>query len=132
VKEALAHLAGDYCVQSDWVANAKTERWGAALAHGATYAACFLPLTRSPLRLTIIGGTHAVIDHYRLAKHLTWAKNQLAPQDWRYDWSEAGPTGFQDSKPDWLGFWLMIVVDNTMHLLINHAALNWRNHDEAA
>jgi hypothetical protein len=42
--EFLAHAVGDYIIQSDWMAAEKTQRHGPALAHAATYAACFLSL----------------------------------------------------------------------------------------
>lgn len=120
MNEALAHLIGDYVVQSDWMATEKTSRHLPAAIHGATYAACFLPLTRDWRALAIIGGTHAVIDRYRLAKHVAWAKNQLAPARYRPPHTA---TGYSPEKPDWMGVWLMFIIDNTMHLLINHYAL---------
>jgi hypothetical protein len=117
--EGLAHLVGDYVVQTDWMATQKTSRWSPALAHAVTYAACFLPVTRSWKALAVIGGTHAVIDRYRLAKHVAWAKNQLAPAEYRPPHTA---TGYRD-EAGWLGFALLIITDNTMHLLINRWAL---------
>lgn len=124
VTPALAHLLGDYVVQSDWMANEKTKRHLPAVLHAASYAACFLPLTRSPRALLVIGGTHYVIDHWRLAKYLVWAKNQAAPKDWRYRFDDGGPTGYPRTTPDWLAGWLLFIADNTVHLLINQAALS--------
>lgn len=124
MSEALAHLAGDYLVQSDWMAAEKVKRTGPALAHAASYAACFLPLTRNPRAIAVIGGTHFVIDRWRLARHLCWAKNQAAPAAYRPDHT---PTGYGADRPDWLAFWLLIIADNTMHLAINRWALRrWR------
>ena len=122
----LAHLAGDYVAQSDWMAQEKTKRWIPALAHAATYAACHLPLTRDPVALALIGGTHAVIDRYRLARHVVWAKNQLAPAEYRYPWSEGQTTGYHHTRPDWMAVWLMILADNCIHLAIGAAVLRWR------
>lgn len=119
----IAHLFGDYVVQSDWMANAKTVEHGAAAAHAATYAACFLPLTRDPRALLAIGGTHFVIDRWRLAKYLVWARNQAAPADSRYPYSEAGMMGAPADRPDWLSGWLGFICDNAIHALINHLAL---------
>lgn len=116
----LAHMAGDYLVQTHHQATEKTRAWGPALLHAATYTACHLPLTRSPWRLAIIGGTHAVIDRYRLAKHVVWAKNQLAPVAYRPGHTA---TGYPEDTPPWLAVWLMIAADNTMHLLINALVL---------
>jgi hypothetical protein len=122
--ELLAHLAGDYLLQTHHQAQTKTSRWGPALAHAASYAACFLPLTRSPARLLVIGGTHAVIDRYRLARYVVWAKNQFAPEAYRPPLPTA--TGYPTGTPDWLAVWLMIAADNTLHMLLNHWALRSR------
>lgn len=81
-------------------------------------------MTRSPWRLAIIGGTHAVIDRYRLARHVVWAKNQLAPAAYRPGHT---PTGYPEETPAWLAVWLLIAADNTMHLLINRLALAQRS-----
>lgn len=121
MSEALAHLVGDYVVQSDWMAAEKTTRSWPAAAHAATYAACFLPLTRSWKALAVIGGTHFVIDRWRLAKHVGWAKNQIAPKAYRPPHTA---TGYSPDKPDWMAVWLLIIGDNTMHLAINRWALN--------
>lgn len=119
----LAHLTGDYIVQTDWMANEKTSRSLPAAAHALTYTACFLPLTRDWRRLAIIGGTHFVIDRWRLAKHVAWAKNQLAPKAWR---PAHTATGYSDERPPWLAFWLLIITDNSIHLAINELALTER------
>jgi hypothetical protein len=84
MSELLAHAFGDYVVQSDWMAAEKTTRHGPAALHAASYAACFLPLTRSWKALAVIGGTHFVIDRWRLAKHVGWLKNQAAPKHARH------------------------------------------------
>ncbi len=122
-RAALAHLVGDYLLQTDWMATEKTKRWAPALAHAATYTAAHLVVTRDPWRLAIIGSTHAVIDRYRLARHAVWAKNQLAPKSFRSSWAESKATGYKPDRPDWLTVWLMIIADNTMHLIINSLAL---------
>lgn len=122
--QALAHIAGDYCVQTDWMAGEKTKRWLPAIIHGATYAACFLPITRNPRAIAVIGITHAIIDRTRPVKYLTWAKNQLGPAPSRYAWDEADPaTGFKADRPAWLTGWLNIIVDNFIHMVINRCAL---------
>jgi len=117
----LAHLVGDYLLQTHHQATEKTRRWGPALAHGATYTLAYLPVTRSPLALLVIGGTHVVIDRFRLARFVVWAKNQAAPAAYRPPLSS--PTGYPASTPDWLAVWLLIAADNTLHLLINAAAV---------
>lgn len=121
----LAHLVGDYLIQSDWMANEKTKRWWPAIAHGVTYTLPYLFVTRSPWALAVIAGTHIVIDHYRLARHVCWAKNLLAPARYRYPWRECSGTGYHESRPPWMAVWLLIIADNTIHLAINAAAVVW-------
>ena len=118
----LAHMVGDYLIQSDWMAQEKTKRWWPAIAHGLTYGLPFLFITQSPLALAVIVGTHIVIDRYRLARHVVWAKNQLAPFAFRPPHTA---TGHGTARPDWLAVWLLIIADNIMHLLINVAAVVW-------
>jgi len=119
VRQLIAHLVGDYVVQSDYLAQAKTHRtdYGvrAAAVHAALYTACFVPLTRSPWRLAIIGITHGLLDHYRPLPKLIATKDWvLSPRDWNV------------TPPEQVPFWLHIVVDNTAHLVINEVALGWR------
>jgi hypothetical protein len=121
----LAHLAGDYLIQSDWMANEKTKRWWPAVAHAVTYGLPFLLVTQSPLALAVIVVTHAIIDHYRLARHMVWVKNFLAPRSYWHPWSECSATGYHQDRPAWLAVWLMIIADNTIHLAINAAAVMW-------
>lgn len=118
----LCHLVGDYVLQSHWMATEKTKRWWPAVVHGVTYTLPFLFITQSPAALIIIAGTHIIIDRFRLARHVAWLKNQLGPKATRPGHT---PTGFSDDLPPWLSFWLMIVLDNTLHLVINVAAVYW-------
>ncbi len=122
-REGLAHLFGDYVVQSDWMAKEKTSKSGPAALHALTYSACFLPLTRSPRALAVIGGTHYVIDRWRLARHLVWARNQFAPSQYRYRF-DSTPFGAPEGQPPWLAGWLLFLADNSVHLLINGWALD--------
>ncbi len=125
MKSLIAHLVGDYVLQSDWEAQEKTKRWFPAAVHAAKYTAAFVPLTRDPKALATIGFTHMVLDHYRLAKHVGWAKNQVAPASHRYPWSEGKENGgYSKNSPAWMSTWLMIITDNTIHMAINEYALN--------
>lgn len=122
----LAHAVGDYVVQSDWMAIEKTKRWFPAFIHGFTYGLPFLILTRNPLALAIIIMTHVVIDRYRLARYVIWAKNQLLqPRSWAQPWGECHKTGYSADRPEWLSVWLMIIADNTLHVGINTAVIWW-------
>ena len=167
----LAHLVGDYLFQSDWMAQEKVKKSTAALAHAVTYTLPFLFLTRAPLALLFICITHFVIDRWRLAKYVCWAKNWLAPK-WiprdvriegvkhialvydannpqeltpglvklyrreylrNYPWAECQMSGYRigegeeaslpGAKPAWMAVWLLIITDNTLHLLCNAFAL---------
>jgi hypothetical protein len=121
----LAHLVGDYLLQSDWMASEKTKRWLPAAAHAVTYGLPFLLATQSALALAVIVVTHAVIDRYRLARHVVWLKNQAAPRAFRSAWADCKVTGYGPEKPAWMAVWLMIIADNTIHLAINSASIAW-------
>lgn len=144
MEQLLCHLVGDYCLQSDWMANEKTKKSIAALAHVVLYTLPFLFLTQVWWQLLLIAGTHFVIDRWRLARFVCWAKNFMAPPhtcgcarfwcrgekdkagtDWWYPWSECSGTGYHESRPAWLAVWLLIITDNTMHLICNYFILGW-------
>lgn len=180
--QIVAHLVGDYALQSDWMAAKKTERsWqgrGAAFVHAVLYTLPFVLITRNWRALVFILVTHFVIDHWRLARHVGWLKNWLAPRWLRtvkavgengaeadieitvqpgvsigrpgslatvetadgkkftvwelyvrnLPWRKCSKTGYPDDKPAWMAVWLLIITDNTMHLLLNGVALYlWGN-----
>lgn len=113
--QLLAHLVGDYILQSGWMANNKTKRNFPALVHAITYTLPFLFLTQTPMAIGIIFGTHFLIDRFRIAHYVCLARNYLRPIK---TWSEE-----QGKCPDWLNFFLLVAVDNTMHLIINAMAI---------
>jgi Protein of unknown function (DUF3307) len=119
----LAHLIGDYILQSDWMAQNKNKSSLPALAHVIAYSLPFLFLTTSPAALLFIAGSHFVIDRFRLARYVCWAKNFLGPGN--RPWSECTATGYSTDRPAWMVVWLMIITDNTMHLICNAGALRW-------
>ncbi len=113
-------MIGDYVVQSDWMAAAKVHGQSkdarkAAAIHAALYTACFLPLTRHPLRLAVIGITHGLLDHYRPFPRLIHRKDALL-----------SPAAWPATPARDVPFWMNVVVDNTAHLLINELALSAR------
>ncbi len=122
MKRLLAHLVGDYVFQTHYEAVEKTAHWVPALTHAAKYTAAFTPLTTDWRALSIIGVTHAVLDHYRWAKHVNFTRNQLAPKDYRATSLTNG--GSPDSVPTGLATALLFITDNTIHLLINEWALD--------
>jgi hypothetical protein len=126
--QIVAHLVGDYILQSDWMANEKTKRSVAAAVHALTYSLPFLFFRPSLGAFAFIVVTHFVIDRWRLARYVVYAKNFIAPWGWRPSrapWSEYVATGYHQSRPPWMAVWLLIIADNTLHLLCNAAALRW-------
>ena len=121
--QLILHAIGDYFLQSDWMASNKTNKSVATLAHAVTYTLPFLLLTTAPLALLFICGTHFVIDRFRLARHLCWLKNW--PWPGCRPWGECNKTGYPHDRPEWLAVWLMIIVDNLLHVVLNGVALRW-------
>lgn len=129
----IAHLVGDYILQSDWMALNKSSKTWPCLIHVILYTMCFIPFA-SPMALTIIGVTHFMIDRTNAAKYLIYAKNFLNPKFKYFPWCWCNLTGYQDkpistskagSRPFWLTLILYIVTDNTLHLLCNALAIYW-------
>lgn len=150
--QLLAHAVGDYILQSHWMATYKTKQHFAAGVHAFCYSIPFLFLQPSLFALAVIIGTHFLIDRYRLARYLVWAKNHLAPfdtfetvlvpsmhdaaglggyvtqikidQHWK-PWEECSATGYSKDVPAWLSVWLLIIADNILHVLINGLAIRY-------
>lgn len=147
--QILCHLFGDYLLQSDWMANEKTKKSFAAACHALSYSLPFLYLRPSLRAWAFITATHFVIDRWRVARFLVYAKNYLAPAyaieyrqvpsredaagpfgyvnqafvtDWWHSWSDCSTTGYHKERPAWMTVWLMIIADNTLHLLCNGLA----------
>lgn len=138
----ILHLIGDYITQSDWMAQNKTRSTWAAFCHATVYALPFLLIASLPA-FFVIWSTHLIIDRFRLARYVVWAKNViLAPALWRQltctcdalgrvnpnepmRWSNCSATGYPSEAPAWLSVWLLIAADNTLHLLINFLALEY-------
>jgi hypothetical protein len=123
MEQLLLHLVGDYLTQTDWMAQEKTKRSLAAAIHAVIYALPFWLLGPSALAFAVILGTHYLIDRYRLARFVVYAKNWTTNQALR--WEACKATGYPETAPAWLAVWLLIIADNTMHLCINYAALRW-------
>lgn len=127
MEQMLCHLVGDYLTQSHWMAENKTKRSWPCFLHCLLYSLPFLILGSWVAALAIFG-SHFVIDRWRLARVVVWAKNQMAPEietGHHANQFAACPTGYLASVPPWLSVWLLIVADNTLHLLCNYAALRW-------
>ena len=127
--QLIAHAVGDYVLQSDWMAQEKTKRPEVALFHAFVYSLSFICFFDGMSRRAwlVIFVTHAIIDHFRLARYVVWAKNWIAltraaPTP---PWSECKATGYPPEKPMWMSVWLLIITDNIMHVIINALALEY-------
>jgi hypothetical protein len=140
--QIVAHLVGDYVLQSDWMANKKTRYSIPAAVHALFYTLPFLFITLSWQALLIVAVSHFVIDRWRLARFVCWAKNfigwpptcygfscgtenHVTHFDWMYlAWRSCSATGYNKDKPPWMAVWLMIITDNVLHLICNAVALS--------
>jgi hypothetical protein len=150
--QLVAHLVGEYLAQSHWMATEKTKRTLAAAVHSVAYFLPFWFLHPSKAAIAVIVGTHFLIDRYRLARFVVFAKNFLAPREtviqtripnadelqgenghvtqlqirrnWP-KWEDAQATGYPSDVPPWLSFWLLIIADNTLHIVINGLTLRY-------
>ena len=150
--QLILHLIGDYVTQSDYMANNKRRCSVAAGLHAIVYSLPFLLIFQpSYLAGLTIVLTHFLIDRFGLARHVVYAKNIiLCPNqgvgtwpavmgllrseeetmrrqefDRKWSWENCKATGYPSEAPVWLSVWLTIIADNTLHLLINYAALRW-------
>lgn len=114
--ELLAHLIGDYVLQSGWMGLNKNKQSFPAFVHALFYTLPFCFLSTNVYALIIISGTHFLIDRFSLAKYVCMARNYICPIRL---WSSVN----EIEVPIWLGFWLNIIVDNTLHLVINALVL---------
>ncbi len=138
--QLILHLFGDYVTQSDWMAQNKAKYTFAAFCHATVYSLPFMAVASVNAWL-VIWATHLLIDRFRLARYVAWAKNVvLQPEfyEWafdsmrdhrlwniwpRYSWDNCKETGYPSDAPPWLAVWLTIAADNTIHLAINAAAI---------
>lgn len=118
------HAIGDYILQSDWMANNKTKSSLAAAIHAICYSAPFLLFRPSAAAFALILVTHFFIDRFRLARYVVWVKNSMDPGS--LPWMQCENSfGYPPDRPVWLAFWLLIIADNIMHVVINGAALKY-------
>ena len=123
MEQLILHGIGDYITQTDWMANEKTKRTWAAFVHATIYSLPFLLLTQSPLAIFVIWFTHLLIDRFRLARYVVFAKNWITNMS--LTWEDCKATGYPSTTPPWLSVWLLIIADNVMHVSINYAAIRW-------
>jgi hypothetical protein len=135
--QLVCHAVGDYVLQNHWMALKKTQSWPPALIHALLYTVPFAVVFGLVPALAVIGVTHAVIDRYRLANYWVrfWGtgcegwitrKIRLFRERRFHDGGvyvrDPADVPIEDAPP-WLGVWLMIIADNTFHVVINAVAL---------
>lgn len=120
----VAASVGDYVLQTQRM-QAKTTSWGWAFHHAAVYTLPFLVLTLDPLALLLIGGTHAVIDRYRLGARWCrwWGVGRPGALDRRLNRRLGSGAPLPGTAPEWMRIWLSIRADNAMHRVIEVGAL---------
>ncbi len=124
VAQLLAHFIGDYLLQSTWMAVGKVKSFVPATVHALVYSLPFVLILHPSLAAWfVIVSTHIVIDRYRLAKHVCWLKNWLSPRPPKPLRDSLANNGFDSDVPEYMSFWLMVITDNLLHVLINGAAL---------
>lgn len=131
--ELILHLIGDYVLQTEQMAVRKLHSWRWAIVHALVYSMPFFfylgfingSWTRGIKAWALIFVTHAVIDRMAVASIVCRIKNLV----WfGADVPQKEPnTGYSVETPPYIRFWLMVIVDNTLHLCFNHIALNWLN-----
>jgi len=131
MRQLLAHLIGDYILQNHTMANLKKQYGLAAAIHAVLYTVPFFFLTTSPIALLVICVTHGVIDHFSLAQYWVrfwgigqqgWVTQQLGPV---LGIPQTVLDRVRAPAPIWLSVWLLFIVDNIMHLVINFLSLRY-------
>lgn len=125
--QLVAHMIGDYFLQTDKMATTKTQSWSWAIAHVLTYSIPFVIMfDLSITAFLFIVVTHLFIDHYRLARYVIIAKNLLTGgSDEKYHLKNTDACGFPKGTPDHIGFLVLIAIDNTMHVICNAFAITY-------
>lgn len=123
MEQLILHLIGDYVTQTEKMATSKTNSTLWASLHAFIYTAPFTLITQSAPALILIFITHLLIDRFRLARYVIFIKNKVT--DINLKWSDCSGTGYHKNTPAWLSVWLMIIVDNAMHLSINYLCIKY-------
>lgn len=105
MEQLLAHLTGDYLLQTGWMANNKEKATLPCLVHCLLYSLCFLIFCKlSWIALLVVFASHMLIDRFGLVKRVSnWEMNPLTP--------------------DYIKFFVGVARDNTVHLICNYFAI---------
>ena len=139
MEQLIAHLIGDYVLQTDYQAMNKKQNFYIALKHAIIYTLPFLFITTNIWSLLIICVSHAIIDHTNLLWNFRKYINSenlsniiYQDEDWEGKEELKQPVpiqrlllnmGFNCTRPVWLCVWIDIIGENSIHLLINYLAL---------
>lgn len=110
----ISHFVGDYILQNSYMANMKTENSFIALIHALIHGILFYFIIGFNEALFVIVYTHYTIDRYRLA--VFWIKLV----NWNF---KSDNYGFPDSTPKFLSTWLLFIIDNIFHIIINSISI---------
>jgi hypothetical protein len=117
MEQIFLHLIGDYITQNNWLANTKVKNsligYLACLIHCLIYSLPFLLIGSVPA-VGVIFITHFLMDKYRLSRYVLRFNN----------WTKT-PTGLPKTTPDYIAVWLMFIVDNIFHIIINYYSLKF-------
>jgi len=115
--QLILHLLGDYVFQNGWMADNKTKKWLPAIVHGVVYSIPFLIFFGIGPFIPICL-THILIDRFRLIKYI------LKVREWNFTNEFGFKTEGEGALPPFMWIWLMIIADNTIHLLINYVSIH--------
>ena len=103
----LAHLVGDFIIQTDWMANGKKRKSLICMIHVITYLLPFFFLQFLWWQLVLIGIQHFIQDRWGF---VVWFMNK------------AGHKKFASSP---MSPWSIIVTDNIFHLVWIYFVINY-------
>ena len=115
--QLLLHLFGDFIVQNDWMAlNKKKFTWKGELAcqvHCILYALPFL-LIGTWQAVLVIYISHYILDRTNIVSWFLSLRNGVY---------HIKNFGHAIERPFVISIWLMIITDNSFHLIFNFLAL---------
>lgn len=115
--QLVLHVLGDYILQNEWIAKNKLTNLYVSVLHALLYVLPFVIVFNPDfLAILVMTSTHSIIDRFRLARYVVWFLNGRKNDT---------PTGHSPQTPAYMAVWLLIIVDNFMHIVINGAALKW-------
>jgi hypothetical protein len=116
----LGHLAGDYLLQTDWMAKNKSGNdlagWLAAFIHCIlyTFAVCLFMSNFQLIWIAVVFCSHFFIDKFAFAKWYLKHIKGMELDDYRWEYHGELHAGFTAV--------VYTVTDNTMHLILMWSA----------